>query len=109
MDKKKKTNWFKVIMVILFVAYISLYALNLSGYYDGSIRRKIEFTEEKIEEFEQDVADGKNVDVKDYLEDQNKDYTNGVSRAGYTISKTLDVFLNKGIKDIIGILGKILS
>lgn len=109
MEKKKKTNWFKIVMIFFFVAYISLYILNLSGYYDGSIRRKIEFTEGQILEFEEDIKNGKNVEVTDYLEDQNKDYTNGASKLGYTISKNVDAFLNRGIKDIISILGRILS
>lgn len=109
MGDKKKTNWFKIILGLLFVAYISLYALNETGYYDGNIRNKVEFTKEQIEEFEKDVANGEVVDLKEYLKDQNKDYTNGASRIGYTISKNVDSFLNKGIKDIINLLGKILS
>ncbi len=109
MEQKKKTNWFKIIMIILFVGYISLYVLNLSGYYDGNIRRKVAFTDAQIAAFEQDIKNGKTVDTKDYLKDQNKDYTNNVSKLGYSLSKGIDSFLNKGIKNIIGILGKILS
>lgn len=109
MDKKKKTNWFKIIIILLFVAYISLYALNRSGYYDGSIRRKVEFTTDQIKQFEEDIAKGEKVDINDYLKDQNKDFTNNASKLGYTISSNIDSFLNKGIKGIISFLGKILS
>lgn len=109
MDKKKKTNWFKIILIALFVIYMSLYSLNASGYYDGSMRRKVEFTEEQIKEFEQDIADGKNVEIKDYLKDQNRDYTNGVSRIGYSISTKVNTFFNKGIKEFVKILSKLLS
>lgn len=109
MDKKKKINWFKITIVFLFIAYISLYALNMTGYYNGSMRKKVEFTESQIREFEKDVALGEKVDINDYLEKQTKDYTNGASRLGYTISKNLDEFLNKGIKNIINLLGKLLS
>ena len=74
MDKKKKINWFKITIVFLFIAYISLYALNMTGYYNGSMRKKVEFTESQIREFEKDVALGEKVDINDYLEKQTKDY-----------------------------------
>jgi len=109
MEKKKKINYFKIILILLFITYISLYALNVSGYYDGSIRRKVEFTNNQIKEFESDIANGETVDIKDYLKDQNKDYTNGASRLGYQISKNVDSFLNKGIKDFFRLLTKFLS
>ncbi len=109
MEKKKKTNWFKIIIIGLFIIYIGLYALNTSGYYDGSIRRKVEFTNEQIEKFENDIKNGETVDINNYLEKQNKDYTNGASKLGYEISSNIDSFLNQGIKNIIGILSKILS
>lgn len=109
METKKKTNWFKIVIGFLFIAYISLYILNLSGYYDGSIRRKVEFTEEQILEFEEDIANGEIVDLKEYLDSRNKDYTNGASRLGYEISKNVDSFLNRGIKDILDLIGKLLS
>ena len=98
MDKKKKLNWFKITLIFLFIIYISLYALNATGYYDGNIRRKVEFTESQIKEFEEDIANGKVVDIESYLEDQNKDYTNNASKLGYTLSKNVDDFLNKASK-----------
>lgn len=109
MEKKKKINYFKIIFSLLFITYMALYALNASGYYDGNMRRKVEFTESQIKQFEQDVQDGKIVDIEDYLEDQTKDYSNKASRLGYKISSNVDKFLNIGIKDILKILGKLLS
>lgn len=108
-EGKKKINWFKIIITGLFIVYIALYLLNVSGYYDGNIRRKVEFTESQIEEFERDVAKGENIDIKKYLEDQTKDYTNGASRVGYSISKNIDSFFNRGIKEALKILTKLLS
>ncbi len=109
MEGKKKTNWFKITLSLLFIMYIALYALNISGYYDGNIRRKVEFTESQIEEFERDVASGENVDIKKYLKDQTKDYTNNVSKIGYKISSSIESFLNKGIKETLKILSKLLA
>jgi len=109
MPKKKKINWFKIIMMLLFITYISLYVLNVSGYYDGNMRRKVEFTESQIAEFEKDIAEGKNVEIKDYMKDKNRDYTNGVSRVGYTLSSKINKVFNKGIKEFVKILSKLLS
>lgn len=109
MDKKKKKNWFKIVMLPLFIAYISLYILNVSGYYDGNIRRKVQFTESQIAEFENDIAEGKNVDIKDYLKDQNIDYTNNVSRFGYKFSSNIDSFFNNSIKQILKLVSILVS
>jgi len=109
MENKKKINWFKIIISILFLTYISLYILNTTGYYDGSIRRKVEFTSEQIEQFERDVEDGKNVDINNYLKGHNKNYTNKTSKIGYSLSSSVDEFLNGGLKEILKILGKLFT
>lgn len=109
MEKKKKRNWFKITIIALFIAYISLYILNVSGYYDGNLRNKIQFTEEQIQQFEEDVANGEKVDIKDYLKDQNKDYTNNVSKFGYKLSSNIDYFFNNGIREVLKILTMLVS
>lgn len=109
MENKKKTNWFKIIIITLFVVYIALYLLNTNGYYDGATRRKVEFTESQIAKFEADIEKGEAVDLNSYLEETNKDYTNAASKLGYNFSKNVDNFLNKGIKDFIKFLGKMFS
>ena len=109
MEEKKSINWFNIIMLGLFIVYISLYLLNKSGYYDGSMRRKVEFTSEQIEAFERDVENGVEVDINKYLVNQNKDYTNNASRLGYAISTNLDKFLNKGINEISKVLSMLFT
>lgn len=109
MDNKKKFNWFKALMSVLLIVYVSLYVLNVSGYYDANMRRKVEFTESQIEAFERDVAAGEKVDIKDYLESQNKDYTNNVSKFGYNLSTNIDSAFNRGLQEFLKILTKLLS
>lgn len=107
--EKKKTNWFKLAFLGLFLAYMALYILNMSGYYEGGARRKIEFTNEQIQKFEADIASGEEVDIKEYLKDIEKDYTNSASHLGYMISKNVDALLNRGIKIFLNMLGKVLT
>lgn len=109
METKKKPNYFKIILISLFVIYISLYILNSTGYYDGSIRRKTELTESEIKRFEKDIDEGKVMDVNDYLEGHKKDYTNKTSKMGYAISTNLEYCLNEGIKEIIKVLSKLFT
>lgn len=73
------------------------------------MRRKVEFTDEQIKEFEKDVANGEKVDIKDYLAAQDKDYTNNISRFGYKLGLHIDSFFNKSIEEIINVLSKLLS
>ena len=106
METKKKPNYFKILLIGLFFAYIVLYVLNVTGYYNGNIRRKVAFTEEQIKAFEGDVQNGEKVDLKDYLKGQEKNYTNNTSNMGYAISTNVESFLNNGIKDFIKVLSK---
>ncbi len=109
MEQKKKMNWLQVVLIILFITYMALYVLNETGYYDGSIRRKVEFTEEQIQEFEKDVENGKKIDMNKYLKGQTKNYTNVTSKIGYELSTSIEKLLNEGIKDIIKVLSKLFT
>lgn len=109
MSDKKKVDWVKYILITLFVVYLGLYTLNETGYYSGSNRRKVEFTERQILEFEKDIEEGKPVDINDYLEGQIKDYSNTTSRIGYAISSNVEAFLSKGLKDFIQGVAKFFS
>ena len=106
METKKKPNYLKIILIGLFFAYFTLYILNITGYYDGNIKRKVAYTKSQIETFEKDVKNGENIELKDYLKNQEKNYTNNASNIGYAISTNVEAFLNNGIKDIIGFLSK---
>ena len=109
MEEKKKINWLKYIIMFLFIVYVSLYVLNKTGYYDGSVRRKMEITSEQIEVFEKDVANGVEIDINNYVKNLDKDYTNRTSKIGYAISSNIDQFLNKGIRRIVKVLSKMFT
>lgn len=50
-------------------------------------------TEEKMKEFENDIKNGKKVDIKDYLTDNKVKYDNKVTEIGNTLSD----LINNGI------------
>ena len=68
---KKKNNWFKRILIILILLFISLYISSVSGYYEAKISDKVALTGKEIKQFEQDVMNGKEVDLNNY---NNYDY-----------------------------------
>ena len=63
----KKSNPFLKLLLVFFLIFMALYIALESGYYDVKMGRKATITEEKLEEFENDVNEGKRVDLKDYL------------------------------------------
>lgn len=107
--EKKKINWLKIVLIVLFIGYISLFILNKTGYYEGNMRKKMELTNKQIEKFEKDIKDGKQIDINDYLIDKKDDYTNNTSKVGYYISTSIEKILNDGIKNIGNIFKKLFT
>lgn len=107
--EKKKINWLKIALIVLFIGYISLFILNKTGYYEGNMRKKMELTNKQIEKFEKDIKDGKQIDINDYLIDKKDDYTNNTSKVGYYISTSIEKILNDGIKGVGSIFKKLFT
>lgn len=105
MEEKKKKNIFLRVLLILFIIYISLYVMDSLGYYNIASKNKI-ITDKKMEEFERDIKNGKEIDIKEYVRDET-DYKNQYSNLGYHISMGIDTILNKGFKNIGKILEKL--
>lgn len=95
---KKKKNWFLRIVAILFIIFGGLYIASVSGYYDAEIRDKVAITDEAIKEFEQDIIDGKEVDIKEYVKNDQNDYSNAFSNAGENVSEVIETFINEGLR-----------
>ena len=56
-----------------------------------------------MKQFEEDVKAGKNVDIKDYLTDIKKDYSNGATKLGIDFSNIIEKFMSKGINEMVNI------
>ena len=77
MDKKYRV--FRWIFLFFFVIFLTLYFSQLTGYYEFKNYQKMTLTEEQIVQFEQDIKDGKEVDIKNYVVDTKKDYQKTIS------------------------------
>ena len=104
MDKKVKLL-FKIIFVFSFVSFITFYISLKSGYYEYNNRKKMTFTSEQITQFEDDVKNGKNIDIESYLKNSNKNYQNKISKLTLDISLGISKYTKKGINIIFKKIG----
>lgn len=109
-DKTKGYN--KILMfvvLLLFIAFFTLYMSQATGYYEYEQHRKTVFTQEQIKKFEQDVKDGKNINIEDYVTNPNKNYRNNTSNVGYYLSDKISSGVRKGIEITFKFLNKMIE
>jgi len=100
---EKKIIRFLFLIVVIF--YITLYLGQLTGYYKYTDNQKTTLTSEAIKRFEEDVKKGKEIDAKNYLEEQ-KNYNNKFSRLGMRISNIIEKGFNKTMRSIFNEIDK---
>lgn len=82
-------KWFKIILLILFLMFLGLYISANAGLIDYQAKYKNMMTEKEIKQFEEDLKNNINIDIKDYVKRNNKNYSNNVSKTTYKISKNI--------------------
>ena len=97
---KIKNKELKAIIIIIILIYISAYYTANSGYYEYHLQEKTYLTNEKIKEFERDVKNNENIDVKDYLVYEEVNYTNRLTNLVYGMSDNGNKIARKVIKAI---------
>ncbi len=100
MENKKKKNNFKYIFYFLLISFLSIYISGKTGYYETNIKKNTILTNDAIKNFEKDIAEGKAVDIKDYINAEVPDYRNAYSKTGDKISKAVDTVLNEGVHKV---------
>jgi hypothetical protein len=106
---KLYNNSFKIFFWIMLITFVTLYISQATGYYEYELHKKVILTEEKIKQFEKDVADGKNVSIENYLENTSKNYNNKTSNAGYILSSTIGKYVRIGIEETFKVLNKLIE
>lgn len=105
MVNKNKINVFKYSFMILLFSFTTLYIASYNGYYDYTNNKKVILTNEKIKEFEQDILDGKEIDIKDYI----VKVENNDKRLGLKISLFIEEKTNNLIKKTFKLLSKMIE
>ena len=102
--KKNNGSWVLKLLGLLFILYLSLSVAIHSGYYEAKLSEKTTITKEAMEQFEEDIKNGKDVDIREYLTDKNQDYSNQTTRLGLLFSESVESFMTKGIDGMIEIV-----
>ncbi len=90
-------KYLKLIPFIFILLFASLFYSYQNGYYEKYMRDKTILTNYKIEEFENDIKEGKDITLNKYLKDE-KSYATKTSNMSLKISNKIENIINKGIK-----------
>lgn len=95
-----KNKIFLIIISSLFIFFIILLLAEQQGYYKNRNEKAKILTEEQIKNFENDINNGKNIDIKKYVLYEDKNYTNKVTSNVYKTSLKLEKIVDGVVKYI---------
>ena len=93
-----KNSLFKLILIIIIFIFLCSYYISNSGYYEYELREKTTITNEKIKQFEKDLQNNKKVDLVDYLDPEERNYSNKLSNMMYELSDNSNKLFRKCLK-----------
>ncbi len=109
MKHKKLNKIFRYAIFISFVTFFALYLSQSTGYFEYRNSKKVALTNSQIEKFEKDVKAGKNIDIEDYIDTNNQNYQNTVSKTGLTISNAAEKVIQKLINGSFKVLSDLVG
>ena len=109
MNHKKLNKLFRYTILVSFVTFFALYHSQSTGYFEYRNSKKVALTNKQIEKFEQDIKEGKTVDIENYIETNNQNYQNTISKTGLTISNLTEKAIRKLIDGSFKVLGDLVG
>lgn len=98
-----------LVLTLLFIIFLIVFFSSKTNYIEYKNYKKVTYTNKKIEEFEKDIKDGKNVNIDDYIENESKDYSNNVTKMGDFISKNLFKTISYIFRETYAFLSKVIG
>lgn len=95
----KINDLLKTTITILIIFFLTLYISTMSNYQQVENRKQNILTAEAIKQFEEDVANGKEIIASNYLKKE-KDYSNKISDLALEISNYIEKIYKKVIMKI---------
>ena len=113
MEENKKNKicskiFWKVFLALLF-GFGALYISEISGYYEFQEHKQVALTNEKIKEFETDIKEGKDINIKDYIDEKEVKLDNNFSNMGIFFSEQIGGLLQDGLDATFTFLGSVFS
>ena len=99
----------KTFIIIIITTFIFSYTIEKSGYYEYNLQTKKNLTEKEIKEFEKDIKEGKNIDIKKYMKDNNTNYSNTLTKTTSNISIKLNKYIKLMLTDSFNIFEKLIK
>ena len=96
---------FGSIFVILFLAFIISYIALSSGYYEYELQHRMVLTSEAMKKFEEDVEEGKDVSLEEYVIPNSKDYITSLTNGTNKVALSVNDILKKGIEKFFKVIG----
>lgn len=93
-----KNNIFRGILVLFFLIYLILVFAVKFGYYESKETKVKTLTEEQVLKFEEDIKNGKEVDIEKYIVDEVTDYTSPFSNGIYNASLKMESIIDKTVR-----------
>lgn len=99
----------KFVVYLIVIVFLCSYFIETSGYYEYNMQNRKNLTEEGIKQFEQDVKDGKEIDINDYLTKVNIDYSNKLTKTTSNMSIKLNNYLKEFLTNGFNIFEKLVK
>lgn len=99
---------FKIFMILLILSFLGLFFAYSNGYSEAMKSNKVNLTNQKIEEFEEDILNGENISINDYLETE-KTYSTRSTKASLNLSNKLENIVDSSIKFIFRKIGNMVE
>ena len=88
---------FKIIILLLFGSYLVLIFAIKFGYYETRDEKVKNLTEKEILRFEEDIKNGKEIDIDKYIVKDTEDYSTTFSNVIYKTSVRLEKILTSSM------------
>ena len=99
----------KYILIIILIVFACSYIISTTGYYEYNLQNKKILTTKSIEQFEQDVKDGKKINIKDYTKENEIDYSNKLTNNTTKLSIKINKLMRTNMKNIFNHISKIVN
>lgn len=107
--KKIITKIFWKFFLVLLIGFTAIYISEATGYYEFEQHNKKVLTEEKIKQFEEDIANGKNIDINNYVVTNEQNYETKLSKFGDKMSNKVEKFVVDGLNNTFKFLNNVIN
>lgn len=108
MKDKTIIKVFNYMLLVLFMMYFAIFVMVNLGYYEYASYKKKVFTEEQIAKYEEDIKNNINIDINDYLVDE-EDFQDKPKRMGLKISEFISNSCKQSVKEVFKFLNGVLD